>query len=176
MLQQHVILNSYSFVYLMSNHYISYLNILLISYLCILRNILICIILKICPTCTISLSSRFRQLQANMSSNTLLQISKLYLSFEGKYHHLVDLVGPFRNLVADLPPTHSIKEKTEGTVLQCIPFFFIWPFHAADHLSSEMYFILMKHTLLSEHGYVLPGNVKLPLYEFNFIIQCVSTR
>ena len=123
MLQQHVILNSYSFVYLMSNHYISYLNLLLISYLCILRNILICIILKICPTCTIFLSSRFRQLQANMSSNTLLQISKLYLSFEGKYHHLVDLVGSFRNLVADLPLTHSIKEKTEGTVLQCIPFF-----------------------------------------------------
>ena len=144
-------------------------------YLCILRNILICMFYKICLICTIFLSSRFRQLQANMSSNTLLQISKLYLSFEGKYHHLADLVGPFRNLVADLPPTHCMKERTEGTVLQYSSLF-IRPLHSTDHLSSEMYFLLMKDTLLSEHGYVLPGNVKLPLYEFNFIIQCVSTR
>ena len=59
-----------------------------------------------------------------MSSNTLLQISKLYLSFEGKYHHLADLVGPFRNLVADLPPTHYMKERTEGTVLQYSSLFY----------------------------------------------------
>ena len=148
MLQQHVILNSYSFVYLMSNHYISYLNILLISYLCILRNILICIFLKICPTCTISLSSRFRQLQANMSSNTLLQISKLYLSFEGKYHHLVDLVGPFRNLVADLPPTHSIKEKTEGTVLQCIPFFHLTISRCWSLITRDVFHTYERHVIV----------------------------
>ena len=49
-----------------------------------------------------------------MSSSEILQIARLFLKFEGKYQHLIELIEPFRTLVADLPLSSPIKERTEG--------------------------------------------------------------
>lgn len=110
-----------------------------------------------------------------MSSSKFLQIARLFLKFEGKYQHLIELIEPFRTLVADLPLSSPIKERTEGVT--CIPVQLYTMFNILlllNHFSSEIYFNLMKETLWTVYNFDLPGNAESPLYDFYIIIIIIK--